>query len=154
MILHFVKHTHTFPRPNLKTTFSTLTILYYKIDIIYFTLWLSLIITNTLRADIYQIKLYTSTGTTLYPVQYKRSCDVYFWYCASVIYMYVMTPVLIYCCFTVTFLRLRLIKMRKVSILHSISFCLKIHHVQKTIQEMYVGNYNSVFYVHFLPFVY
>ena len=114
MILYFVKHTHTFPRPNLKTAFSTLTILYYEIDIIYFTQWLSLII--TLRDDIYQLKLYSSTGTVLYPLQYMRSYDVYFWYCASVIYMYVMTPVVIYCFFTLTFLRLRLIKMHKVSI--------------------------------------
>ena len=39
-----------------------------------------------------------------------RSCDVYFWYCASVIDMYVKTPVSIYCFFRLTFLRLRLIK--------------------------------------------
>ena len=43
-------------------------------------------------------------------------CDVYFWYYASEIDMYVMTPVLIYCFFTLTFLRLRLVKMHKVSI--------------------------------------
>ena len=54
----------------------------------------SLIIKHTLCDDICQLKLHTPTGTVLYPVQYMRSCDVYFWYCASVIDIYVMALVL------------------------------------------------------------
>ena len=55
--------------------------MYYEIDIIYFTQWLSLIITNTLRADIY---LYRSL---VYPFIYtetkngKAPTSVLLFYC-------------------------------------------------------------------------